>query len=99
MTFSQLTTELGAHVCRECGHLHEVVPSCVTCDRSIELRRFWFDVGHDQGERDTALRFSRERESYLSRISELEAHVGQRVAKAAQAPSYAELQRRRNGGQ
>jgi len=87
------------HVCRDCGRLHEVVPTCHSCDRQLELRRFWFDLGHEQG----AIEQSRLHETLVEELrrrnADLAVHVGRRVAKYAQGPSHAELERRRNGGE
>jgi hypothetical protein len=99
MSISQLVTDLGAHVCRECGQLHELVPSCVTCDQSLELRRYWYELGHDQGTRDAGVAFARERDQYVQKIATLSGLLGKETAKAAVGPSFAELEKRRYGGE
>lgn len=91
-------TRNRAHVCLDCGRLHDVVPTCVTCDESVQLRRYWYEMGLEQGRREQFLEDTQEKERLLQRISELEGNAGQQLAKTLAGPSYAELQRRRYGG-
>lgn len=61
-----------SHVCPHCARLHEVVPTCHSCDQHIQARRNWHEMGVDQGRREQHFEDIAKIESLRSRILELE---------------------------
>jgi hypothetical protein len=59
---------------------------------------YWYWLGWQQGQREEKLSGQLERESLLQQIVTLSCSLGERTAKFVQGPSFAELQRRRFGG-
>ena len=67
-----VSDQIDNHVCPHCARIHEVVPSCLTCDRSVEARRFWHDCGVDQGRRQQEVKNVAQIESLMARLLDLE---------------------------
>jgi hypothetical protein len=60
---------------------------------------FWYWQGCERGRLEAQYDFASVRESLLSEITRLSAYLGKESARVGSGPSFAELQRRRNGGQ
>lgn len=89
---------VDSHVCPHCGHLHETVPACRTCDQWGEMRAYWLQVGKDQGYLEAREEHRPHFEALLNRLREFEGEAAKSVSKVASGPSYADLQARRYGG-
>jgi hypothetical protein len=60
---------------------------------------YWFHTGRERGRLEERLDYRVERDHLLSEITRLSAYLGKESARVGSGPSFAELQRRRNGGQ
>lgn len=86
-----------SHVCRDCGRVHEVAVTCVTCDNLASLRYWWYTLGRDQGLKEAELKHREQLETLHAEIAFLRGTYSQRAATNAAGPSFKQLQAARYG--
>lgn len=86
-----------SHVCSDCGRLHEIAPTCLTCDQLAQLRYWWLTMGRDQGLKEAELKHREQLETLHAEIAFLRGTYSQRAAATAAGPSFKELQAARYG--